>query len=183
MSFLHLLILALIQGITEFLPISSSAHLILFPQLTGLADQGVAIDVSVHVGTLAAVMLYFRADVAMVLRGLPDLIRGRIDSPGARMAFLLLIATIPVMALGLVLKETGMMERMRSMAVTGSTRSITATAPMALPSIWPQVPAQLAMLLATRSPISRMCAARSMTTRSSAMMAITRSMVRAVMTA
>ena len=122
MSFLHLLILALIQGITEFLPISSSAHLILFPQLTGLADQGVAIDVSVHVGTLAAVMLYFRADVAMVLRGLPDLIRGRIDSPGARMAFLLLIATIPVMALGLVLKETGMMERMRSMAVIGWTK-------------------------------------------------------------
>ena len=119
MSFLHILILALIQGITEFLPISSSAHLILFPQLTGMADQGVAIDVSVHVGTLAAVMLYFRADVIAVLRGIPDMIRGRLESPGARMAFLLFIATIPVMALGLVLKETGMIDRMRSMVVIG----------------------------------------------------------------
>jgi len=119
MSFLHLLILALIQGITEFLPISSSAHLILFPQLTGYADQGLAIDVAVHVGTLGAVMLYFRKDVALVLRGLPDAFRFRLDSPGARMAFLLMVATIPVMALGVVLKVTGLIDAMRSMAVIG----------------------------------------------------------------
>ncbi len=121
MPFYHILLLALIQGLTEFLPISSSAHLILFPQLTGLQDQGVALDVSVHVGTLLAVMLYFRADVAMVLRGLPELLRGRLESPGARMAFLLLIATLPVMALGLVLKVTGLVDAMRSMAVIGWT--------------------------------------------------------------
>lgn len=121
MSLLHILILALIQGITEFLPISSSAHLILFPQLTGLQDQGVALDVSVHVGTLLAVMVYFRADVMAVLRGLPDLARGRLDTPGARMASLLIIATIPVMALGLILKAAGLMEAMRSMAVIGWT--------------------------------------------------------------
>jgi undecaprenyl-diphosphatase len=114
----------LIQGITEFLPISSSAHLILFPQLTGAADQGVVIDVAVHVGTLAAVMIFFRADVAMVFRGLPDLVRGRLDSPGARMAFLLFIATIPVMAVGLVLKMTGLIDAMRSMAVIGWTMLI-----------------------------------------------------------
>lgn len=121
MTLLHLFILALIQGITEFLPISSSAHLILFPQLTGMADQGVVIDVAVHVGTLLAVMVFFRSDVGLVFRGLPDLMRGRLDSPGARLAFLLLIATIPVMIVGLVLKETGMMEAMRSMAVIGWT--------------------------------------------------------------
>ena len=121
MTLLHLFILALIQGITEFLPISSSAHLILLPQLTGMVDQGVVIDVAVHVGTLFAVMLYFRADVAMVVRGLPQLLRGRIDSPGARMAFLLVIATIPVMAVGLVLKETGLIDQMRNMVVIGWT--------------------------------------------------------------
>jgi Uncharacterized bacitracin resistance protein len=121
MPLYHILILALIQGITEFLPISSSAHLILFPQLTGLQDQGVALDVAVHVGTLLAVMIYFRADVATVWRGLPDLARGRIDSLGSRMAFLLLIATIPVIVLGFVLKVTGLVDAMRSMEVIGWT--------------------------------------------------------------
>ncbi|WP_068300673.1 undecaprenyl-diphosphate phosphatase [Pararhodobacter sp. CCB-MM2] len=121
MPLYHILILALIQGITEFLPISSSGHLILLPQLAGWQDQGVALDVSVHVGTLLAVMLYFRADVAMVLRGIPAMLRGRLDSPGARMAFLLFVATVPVMALGLVLKATGLVDAMRSMAVIGWT--------------------------------------------------------------
>ncbi|MCB1387781.1 MAG: undecaprenyl-diphosphate phosphatase [Rhodobacteraceae bacterium] len=121
MPLYHILILALIQGITEFLPISSSAHLILFPQLTGLQDQGVALDVAVHVGTLLAVMIYFRDDVGRVWRALPELARGRIDSAGARMAFLLLIATIPVIVLGFVLKVTGLVDSMRSMAVIGWT--------------------------------------------------------------
>ncbi|GAB4269298.1 MAG: undecaprenyl-diphosphate phosphatase [Pararhodobacter sp.] len=121
MSLAYLFILALIQGITEFLPISSSGHLILLPQLTGAADQGAVIDVAVHVGTLAAVMIFFRADVAMVFRGVPDLMRGRIDSPGSRMAFLLFIATIPVMAFGLALKMAGLVEAMRSITVIGWT--------------------------------------------------------------
>lgn len=119
MTLTHLLILALIQGVTEFLPISSSAHLILFPQLAGVADQGMVIDVAVHVGTLAAVMLFFRTDVARIFRGLPDLARGRTDSPGARMALLLIVATVPVMAFGLLLKQTGWIEAMRSMTVIG----------------------------------------------------------------
>jgi undecaprenyl-diphosphatase len=76
MPLFALAILAIIQGITEFLPISSSGHLILFPTLTGEQDQGLSIDVAVHVGTLAAVMLYFRADVASLLRGALDLARG-----------------------------------------------------------------------------------------------------------
>jgi len=121
MPLYHILILALIQGITEFLPISSSAHLILFPQMTGLQDQGVALDVAVHVGTLLAVMIYFREDVARVWRALPDLARGRIDSVGSRMAFLLMIATIPVIVVGLVLELTGLVDSMRSMAVIGWT--------------------------------------------------------------
>ena len=59
MSLFHLFILAVIQGLTEFLPVSSSGHLILLPSLTGAADQGLAIDVAVHVGTLFAVVMYF----------------------------------------------------------------------------------------------------------------------------
>ena len=62
MTLAHLILLALVQGVTEFLPISSSGHLILLPLVTGMPDQGLLMDVSVHVGTLAAVLLYFRAD-------------------------------------------------------------------------------------------------------------------------
>jgi len=119
MTLFHLFILALIQGVTEFLPISSSAHLILLPELTNLPDQGVVIDVAVHVGTLFAVMLFFRADVVQVVRGIPDLLRGRLDSPGARMAFLLFIATIPVIVVGFILKTTGMIDLMRNKMVIG----------------------------------------------------------------
>ncbi len=119
MSLFHLFLVAVIQGITEFLPISSSAHLILLPKLTGLDDQGQVIDVAVHVGTLAAVMLYFWRDVSLCLSGLPRLFSGRIDTPGARLAFLLIIATIPVVLAGLILKLTGLDDAMRSVAVIG----------------------------------------------------------------
>lgn len=121
MTLIHLFILAVIQGLTEFLPISSSAHLILFPQITGMNDQGRVIDVAVHVGTLGAVVLYFWSDVRMGLMGLPHLLRGRIDTPGSRLAFLLVIATIPVILFGLALEVTGLADAMRSVAVIGWT--------------------------------------------------------------
>lgn len=121
MSLLQLFVLAVIQGLTEFLPISSSAHLILFPQVTGLQDQGQVIDVAVHVGTLGAVILYFWSDVKMGLLGIPDMLRGRLDNPGAKLAFLLVIATIPVILFGLALKLTGLDDAMRSVAVIGWT--------------------------------------------------------------
>ncbi|QQA42882.1 undecaprenyl-diphosphate phosphatase [Pelagovum pacificum] len=124
MPLLQLLLVAIIQGITEFLPVSSSGHLILLPQLTGMEDQGLAIDVAVHVGTLFAVVIYFWSDVKMGLLGLPRLLRGRMDTPGAQLAFLLVIATIPVIIAGLVLKVTGLDEAMRSIAVIGWTMLI-----------------------------------------------------------
>lgn len=71
MSLFHLFIVAVIQGLTEFLPVSSSGHLILLPNLTGLEDQGQVIDVAVHVGTLGAVVLYFWSDVREGLFGIP----------------------------------------------------------------------------------------------------------------
>ena len=94
MPLLDLLILALIQGVTEFLPISSSGHLILLPALTGGEDQGVVLDVAVHVGTLVAVVWYFRADVAVAVRGAGDVLRGRVTTPGAHLALSLAIATV-----------------------------------------------------------------------------------------
>ena len=77
MAIWHLILLALVQGVTEFLPISSSAHLILVPAVLNIQDQGVALDVALHVGTLGAVVLYFRADVARALAGTIGLFRRR----------------------------------------------------------------------------------------------------------
>ncbi|CAM3343212.1 undecaprenyl-diphosphate phosphatase [Paracoccus nototheniae] len=124
MTLFHLVLVAVIQGLTEFLPVSSSGHLILLPQLTGIADQGLIIDVAVHVGTLFAVILFFWRDVAEGLVGLGRLARCRIDTPGARLALALVVATLPVICLGLVLKITGAMEMMRSVAVIGWTMII-----------------------------------------------------------
>lgn len=124
MTLFQLLIVAIVQGITEFLPISSSGHLILLPQITGAQDQGLAIDVAVHVGTLFAVILYFRSDVASAFWGLGTLLRGRRNTPGANLALLLIIATIPALIVGLVIKVTGTDEYLRSVAVVGWTTLI-----------------------------------------------------------
>lgn len=119
MPILHIAIVALLQGITEFLPISSSGHLILLPKLTGLTDQGQAMDVAVHVGTLGAVILYFWSDVRRVLIGLPKVARWKIDDPNAWLALCLIIATIPVILAGLILQVSGAEEALRSVAVVG----------------------------------------------------------------
>lgn len=124
MSLFHLILIALIQGLTEFLPVSSSAHLILLPNLTGLEDQGQAIDVAVHVGTLFAVILYFWTDVKIAAAGVPRLVRGRIDTQGAWLAMCLAIATVPVLIFGLFLKLTGFDTMLRSTALIGWTMLI-----------------------------------------------------------
>ncbi len=121
MPLLHLLLVAVIQGITEFLPISSSGHLILLPNLTGLADQGQVIDVAVHVGTLGAVVLYFWSDVKVAASGTLRLLKGRVDTRGAFLALCLGLATVPVVIAGLALKLTGLDDALRSVAVIGWT--------------------------------------------------------------
>ncbi|MDA5095069.1 undecaprenyl-diphosphate phosphatase [Aliiroseovarius sp. KMU-50] len=117
MSLAHLFLVAIIQGITEFLPVSSSGHLVLVPVLTGYPDQGQVIDVAVHLGTLMAVIMFFWRDVSMGLAGVPRMLTGRIDTPGAKLAFLLMIATIPAVLFGLMLKLTGLDDAMRSVKV------------------------------------------------------------------
>ena len=99
MEWLQVLVLAAVQGLTEFLPVSSSAHLVLVPALTGWPDQGLAFDVAVHVGSLAAVLIYFRGEFVSMLR---DGLRGLRDSGGqVRLGWLVVIATVPVGAAGL----------------------------------------------------------------------------------
>ena len=119
MALFHIFLLAIIQGVTEFLPVSSSGHLILLPALTSLDDQGLVIDVAVHVGTLFAVCWYFREDVALGLRGVPELFRFRIETKGGFLALCLLVATIPVIIAGLIFQLLGIMQMLRSVAVIG----------------------------------------------------------------
>ncbi len=119
MTIFHLVLLAIIQGVTEFLPVSSSGHLVLLPMLTPLDDQGPVIDVAVHVGTLAAVCWYLRAEVALVLRGLPEVMRLRIESRAGFLALCLTVATIPVILFGLVIHLLGLAHMLRSITVIG----------------------------------------------------------------
>jgi undecaprenyl-diphosphatase len=124
MPLLHLVLVAVIQGITEFLPISSSGHLILLPNLTGLDDQGLVIDVAVHVGTLGAVVVYFWADVKVALHGTGRLIRGKVDTASAFLALCLAVATVPVVLAGAAIKLLGWDEALRSTALIGWTMLI-----------------------------------------------------------
>jgi undecaprenyl-diphosphatase len=104
LDILHLAVLAVVQGVTEFLPISSSGHLVLVPLFMDMPDQGQLMDVAVHVGTLGAVLLYLWRDVFNMCTGLGHMMRGRSD-PGARLAGLLVIGTIPVIAAGFALNH------------------------------------------------------------------------------
>lgn len=124
MPLFYLVLVALVQGITEFLPISSSGHLVLLPALTGHVDQGLLIDVAAHVGTLGAVVLFFWADVRTAVAGIPALLRGRLDDEGAWLVLCLAVATVPVIIAGLILKVTGLSILMRSVALIGWTTII-----------------------------------------------------------
>ncbi len=95
MSWLEIVVLALIQGLTEFLPISSSAHLILPSQVLGWEDQGLLFDVAVHVGTLIAVMLYFRQDIYILIKAWLRQVTGQGGSQEARLAWYVILGTIP----------------------------------------------------------------------------------------
>ncbi|MEM0976273.1 MAG: undecaprenyl-diphosphate phosphatase [Pseudomonadota bacterium] len=119
MSTFHVILLALIQGITEFLPISSSAHLELWHKFVGETEDDLALDIAVHVGTLGAVILYFWKDVKHAAVGMWHLIQWRLTEPGVHLAIALIIATIPVVLVGLVMKVFGLFELVRSLAIMG----------------------------------------------------------------
>jgi undecaprenyl-diphosphatase len=105
MDLIQIIVLALVQGFTEFLPISSSAHLILVPALTGWQDQGLAFDVAVHVGTLLAVVSYFRQEIVSMFFAWIDSLKTRSLTPDGRLAWAVLLGTIPAGLAGLLLKD------------------------------------------------------------------------------
>ena len=127
MTALQLFILALVQGITEFLPISSSGHLILIPALTGWADQGAMMDVAVHVGTLTAVLLYFRQDTkGLTLAGLGSIgiapaRRAVEDTLYMKLFWGLIIGTIPMVIVGGLMVATGVNDMLRTAEVIAFT--------------------------------------------------------------
>lgn len=105
MDLLQTVVLALVQGITEFLPISSSGHLVLSSQVLGWPDQGLAFDVAVHLGTLIAVVTYFRRDIQSLLAAWFGQFVGRQSDDNTRLAWLIIIATIPAGLAGLLFKD------------------------------------------------------------------------------
>ncbi len=114
--------LALLQGLTEFLPISSSAHLILLPELIGWSDQGVAFDVAVHIGTLLAVILYYRNDLRLILIDWLKTLRGDNPTIHSRLAWHVIIGTLPAVAAGLLFVVVdGLSESLRSPLIIAAT--------------------------------------------------------------
>src|SRR3990170_1945198 len=106
MTIEQIIVLAVVQGITEFLPISSSGHLILVPKLMHWQDQGLVVDVMTHLGTLLAVLIYFWRDVWRLILGTLELFKGKVTDDG-RLAIYIVLATIPAILFGIVLKEYG----------------------------------------------------------------------------
>ncbi len=105
MTVANILVLALLQGFTELLPISSSAHLILVPAITGWPDQGLMVDAALHLGTFFAILVYFWRDVLGMIQGLGAAAIGRRDHPGATLTLHVVIATIPAVVVGLLIKD------------------------------------------------------------------------------
>ena len=120
----HILLLSILQGLTEFLPVSSSGHLILFSKFTTFPDQGLALDVAVHVGSILAVMIYFSGTIWQVIKGMiKSKFLPNMKDEGNRLFWLIFVATIPAVVIGLLLREYGM-EELRSAKLIGWTITI-----------------------------------------------------------
>ena len=112
MTFLPIILLAIIQGITEFLPISSSAHLILISNFIEFSNNDMALDVSLHLGTLLAVVIYFRSDVLLILNDVRTPLHN-----GQNLAIQILVATIPIVIIGGFIFVTGLANIFRNIQV------------------------------------------------------------------
>ena len=123
MSTIDVFILAIIQGLTEFLPISSSAHLILPSAVLGWKDQGLAFEVAVHVGTLLAVVLYFRKEVGSMAVAWFGTLKGERNNFDGKLAWWIIFATIPAGLFGLLGKDF-IEEHLRTALVIAATTLI-----------------------------------------------------------
>ena len=101
----HALVLGIVQGITEFLPISSTAHLKVVPMVLGWGDPGVAVTAVIQLGSVAAVLAYFRRDLAEVIAAVGSAVRdGRWSDPAARLGLAIALGTVPIVLAGLAIK-------------------------------------------------------------------------------
>lgn len=124
MDSLQIFILSIVQGLTEFLPISSSAHLILAPISFGFSDQGLAFDVALHVGSLLAVTLYFRAELLLMGHDFfYSLGHSGAQTDNSRMAWMVIIATLPIVVMGKLLLSL-IENDLRSISVIATTTII-----------------------------------------------------------
>ena len=114
----QIIVLAIVQGISEFLPVSSSGHLILVPVFMGWKDQGLITDVMVHMGSFLAVVVYFWRDILELIKGGLNLLVGRI-TPFGKLAAFIIIATIPAVIFGLFVKKTGLIDDVRGPEIVG----------------------------------------------------------------
>lgn len=106
MDYTHLFILSLVQGLTEFLPVSSAAHLILLPELAGWEDQGLVYDIAAHAGSLIAVLVFFQKDLSRISMAWVHSLQGQPVSQDAKIAWYVILATLPVAIAGLVIYDT-----------------------------------------------------------------------------
>ncbi len=106
MDLIQLIVLALVQGITEFLPVSSSAHLIMVPLLTDWQDQGLVIDIAAHIGSLVAVAIYFRKDILRILfAGINSISSRDISNTDSKLFWFLAVASLPVLVAGFLFHD------------------------------------------------------------------------------
>jgi len=122
MENIQIIVLAIVQGLTEFLPISSSAHLILVPKLVGWNDQGVAFDVAIHFGSLLAVLWYFHHDIIPLFTDWIRSIQSRRHTGDSVLAWGIIIGTLPAGISGLLLSNV--VEQLRHPLIIASTTII-----------------------------------------------------------
>ena len=108
---IEIFLLSLIQGITEFLPVSSSSHLIIFSSYSSFENQSLSIDVSLHIGSFLAVLIYFRKDIINLIKN-------------KNLLFKIITASIPVMLVGFILVQTNLIEKIRNIEIIGWTTLI-----------------------------------------------------------
>ncbi len=118
---LHIFLVSILQGLTEFLPISSSAHLIILPTIMAVKDQGIIIDISVHLGSLLALLVFFRKDSLNLVKGFNYIVKFNFREKEASLVLLLILATIPVLIVGLFFKIHDVNSLLRSIELIGWT--------------------------------------------------------------
>ncbi|HSR63204.1 MAG TPA: undecaprenyl-diphosphate phosphatase [Gammaproteobacteria bacterium] len=121
MDYLHLIILGIVQGVTEFLPISSSAHLILMPEIAGWEDQGLANDIAAHLGSLVAVVVHFRTELITIISAPVRVMQGHTVQHEAKLFWYLIIATIPIAVAGYFLYDIAATLLRNPLVIAGAT--------------------------------------------------------------